>query len=91
LVICGCSVNSRRCLVALQGKLVDGCKIAVFGATFTTRDSASGRSTMCLRLTYNNVRKAQHDARLGYISPGHLQPGISIASIRPGRCFANCC
>jgi hypothetical protein len=68
----------------VQGTLRDGCKIAVFSATFVTQDNADGVSTTCMRLSYNGVRRAEASARQGYVPPEHLLRGISLRSITPG-------
>jgi hypothetical protein len=56
----------------------------VFGGSFEVQDGDNGVSTACLRLSFNSVRLAHRDARLGYIPPEQLLRGISLKSVSSG-------
>jgi hypothetical protein len=74
------------CCCFVQGKLQDGCKILVFGASFdTTGEGASGDSGQhCVQLSLNGTRRARKDALLGYCRPEQLVRGLSLRTMATG-------
>lgn len=69
------SIDAQLHSQVQKGKLFDGCRIAVFAATFTTE----GETT--LKLSFNGTKKASKRAPFGFIRPSYLQRGLSVRSI----------
>jgi len=61
----------------VQKKLVDGCKIVVFAATF----EADSSENAVIKLSINTTRRARSDALLGYCRPRFLSRGLGLKSL----------